>query len=314
MIDLNELRDQLNGINIGIKEKYNPVFQISKKDFRNKLNTEIGELIGLHKIEKRDMEKFSKTVAVDGSNNRSGGAFPHFIEIFQGLAKSTDGSEIYKTAVYTPTLNITEDDKNLSQKILASIEIETAIEFIKTYDLDYLMMDGGFIRYKIHCIDLFKELREICEERNIILFGVIKDIKTNIISRKLEMNEAIYDREILFNRLKIGEAVLIDNEINKKYIEKQLGEGFSSAFMRTSSFPGAIGVDILDTQERYLREICDLIYTLTPHSSRGVPLWLDIVDKDVKITDEILKMMLEEYLDRDVYERFFISERDKRTL
>ena len=37
-------------------------------------------------------------------------------------------------------------------------------------------------------------------------------------------------------------------------------------------------------------------------------------DYTVKITDEILKMLLEEYLDRDVYERFFISERDKRTL
>ena len=49
-------------------------------------------------------------------------------------------------------------------------------------------------------------------------------------------------------------------------------------------------------------------------SSRGVPLWLDIVDKDVKITDEILTTLLEEYLDRDVYERFFISERDKRSL
>ena len=84
--------------------------------------------------------------------------------------------------------------------------------------------------------------------------------------------------------------------------------------MRTSKFPGAVGLDILDTQERYLEEIASLVYTLTPMSSRGVPLWLDIVDKDVKITDEILTTLLEEYLDRDVYERFFISERDKRTL
>ncbi|MBU5670047.1 DNA double-strand break repair nuclease NurA [Peptoniphilus sp. MSJ-1] len=314
MIDLQELREQLQGVNIGLKEKYNPIFKIGKEDFRNKLKFEIGRLIKLRKLDKCEMNKYKKTVGVDGSNNRAGGAFPHFIEIFQGLAKSTDGSELYKTDVYTPTLMPSEEDKNMSQRLLASIEIQTALEFIDTYDLDYLMMDGGFIRYKINCLDLFRELREVCERKNIILFGVIKDIKTNVISRKLELDTGIYDREILFNRLNIGEAIIINNEINKKYIENELGEGFSSAFMRTSSFPGATGIDILDTQEEYLDEICNLIYTLTPHNSRGVPLWLDIVDKDVKITDEILKMMLEEYLDRDVYERFFISERDKRTL
>ncbi|MDU5324575.1 MAG: DNA double-strand break repair nuclease NurA, partial [Peptoniphilus harei] len=258
--------------------------------------------------------KYKRTVGVDGSNNRSGGAFPHFIEIFQGLAKSTDGNEVYKNKVYTPTLNDIYEDKNLSQKYLATIEIETAIEYINKYDFDYLMMDGGFIRYKINCLDLFTELRETCEAKNIILFGVIKDLKTNVIARSLEIDESIYDREILFNRLKTGEAVLIRNEINKKFIKDGLGEGFSSAFMRTSKFPGAVGLDILDTQEKYLEEISSLIYTLTPMSSRGVPLWLDIVDKDVKITDEILTTLLEEYLDRDVYERFFISERDKRSL
>ncbi|MFR7760217.1 MAG: DNA double-strand break repair nuclease NurA [Peptoniphilus grossensis] len=237
---------------------------------------------------------------------QNGGAFPHFIEIFQGLAKSTDGNEVYKTKVYTPTLNSLFDEQNLSQKLLATIEIETALEYIDKYDFDYLMMDGGFIRYKINCLDLFKELRDKCERKNIILFGLIKDIKT-IMSRSLEIDESI-TQKILFNRLKTGETILIKNEINKKFIKDGMGEGFSSAFMRTSKFPGAVGVDILDTQENYLEEICNLIYTLTPMSSRGVPLWLDIVDR-CKITDDILKMLLEEYLDRDVYERFlFLKE------
>ncbi|WP_235860860.1 DNA double-strand break repair nuclease NurA [Peptoniphilus porci] len=119
---------------------------------------------------------------------------------------------------------------------MATIEIETAIEYIDKYDFDYLMMDGGFIRYKINCLELFKELRECCERKNIILFGVIKDIKTNVIARSLELDESIYDREILFNRLNIGEAILIKNEINKKFIKDGMGEGFSSAFMRLQDF------------------------------------------------------------------------------
>ena len=314
MINLQDLEGQLKEVNTNLKNKYDFILNLDKDTFRKELTENVGRLIEMEKFPKEKLSKYKRTVGVDGSNNRSGGAFPHFIEIFQGLAKSTDGNEVYKNKVYTPTLNDIYEDKNLSQKYLATIEIETALEYINKYDFDYLMMDGGFIRYKINCLDLFTELRETCEAKNIILFGVIKDLKTNVIARSLEIDESIYDREILFNRLKTGEAVLIRNEINKKFIKDGLGEGFSSAFMRTSKFPGAVGLDILDTQEKYLEEISSLIYTLTPMSSRGVPLWLDIVDKDVKITDEILTTLLEEYLDRDVYERFFISERDKRTL
>lgn len=314
MINLQDLEGQLKEVNENLKDKYDFIFSLDNEVFRDKLSKNVGRFVEMGKFPKEKLSKYKRTVGVDGSNNRSGGAFPHFIEIFQGLAKSTDGNEVYKNRVYTPTLNDVYDDKNLSQKYLATIEIETALEYIDNYDLDYLMMDGGFIRYKINCLDLFTELRETCEAKNIILFGVIKDLKTNVIARSLEIDESIYDREILFNRLHTGEAVLIRNEINKKFIKDGLGEGFSSAFMRTSKFPGAVGLDILDTQEKYLEEISKLIYTLTPLSSRGVPLWLDIVDKDVKITDEILTTLLEEYLDRDVYERFFISERDKRTL
>lgn len=314
MINLQDLEGQLREVNKNLKDKYDFIFSLDNDTFRKELTENVGKLIEMEKFPKEKLSKYKRTVGVDGSNNRSGGAFPHFIEIFQGLAKSTDGNEVYKNKVYTPTLNDIYEDKNLSQKYLATIEIETALEYINKYDFDYLMMDGGFIRYKINCLDLFTELRETCEAKNIILFGVIKDLKTNVIARSLEIDESIYDREILFNRLKTGEAVLIRNEINKKFIKDGLGEGFSSAFMRTSKFPGAVGLDILDTQEKYLEEISNLIYTLTPMSSRGVPLWLDIVDKDVKITDEILTTLLEEYLDRDVYERFFISERDKRTL
>lgn len=314
MINLQDLEGQLKEVNTNLKNKYDFIFNLDKDAFRKELTNNVGRLIKMKKFPKEKLPKYKRTVGVDGSNNRSGGAFPHFIEIFQGLAKSTDGNEIYKNKVYTPTLNDVYDDKNLSQKYLATIEIETALEYIDEYDFDYLMMDGGFIRYKINCLDLFTELREKCEAKNIILFGVIKDLKTNVIARSLEIDESIYDREILFNRLITGEALLIRNEINKKFIKDGLGEGFSSAFMRTAKFPGAVGLDILDTQEKYLEEIASLVYTLTPMSSRGVPLWLDIVDKDVKITDEILTTLLEEYLDRDVYERFFISERDKRTL
>ena len=76
----------------------------------------------------------------------------------------------------------------------------------------------------------------------------------------------------------------------------------------------AIGIDILSEQKKYIKDAANLVYSLTPYNSRGVPLWLDIVDKEVRVTDQFMKSMLEEYMDRDIYERFFISERDRRSL
>ena len=84
--------------------------------------------------------------------------------------------------------------------------------------------------------------------------------------------------------------------------------------MRSSQSPTVIGMDIIDSQKPYLEEMSRLIFTLTPENSRGVPLWLDLVDKEVQISDAIMKNLLERYLDRDIYERFFVSERARRTL
>lgn len=314
MLDFNQFEEKIKTINSNLRNKYKKYFSISNEEFRKSLEENVGEVENFEKLSQKELEKIDDLVGVDGSVNRCGGAYPHYIEMFQGLAKSTKYEEVYVSDIYTPTLNDSFEIEEKREKLLATIEIESALEYIKKRKPQVLMMDGGFIRYKINCPEHFKDLREICQKQNIILFGVIKDIKTGILARALSLDRSIYDRELLFNRFKIGQALLIKNEVNKKYIEKGLGEGFSSAFIRTSNFPGVVGIDILDVQENYLRFVSRLVYSLTPINSRGIPLWLDIVDKDVRITDELIKASLESYLDRDLYERFFVSERDKRTL
>ncbi|MFY9213178.1 MAG: single-stranded DNA endonuclease, partial [Tissierellaceae bacterium] len=92
-----------------------------------------------------------------------------------------------------------------------------------------------------------------------------------------------------------------------------LARGYASVFLRSSLAPSVIGMDIIDSQREHIQEMARLVFTLTPENSRGVPLWLDIVDKEVLISDDIMRSMMEEYLDRDLYERFFVSERDKRS-
>ena len=94
-------------------------------------------------------------------------------------------------------------------------------------------MDGSLIRYDIECYDRWQELREECEEKNIILIGVIKDIKTYIIGDLLVKNgllskrELFYDRELLYGLLEYGEIIEISAGVTKAQ------EGFASLFMRS---------------------------------------------------------------------------------
>ena len=314
MNNFSAMESEIENINSYLKEKYSRFFSMNSEDFRNNILLNIGNIKKLKKLSETELKNFGVLVGVDGSTNRVGGAYPHYLELFQALAKATRGTDLFLNRYYSPMTEETsyeeEKPKENREKILAEIELEAAIKSFYRQKPDMIMMDGGLIRYQINAKKKYEELKNICEDENVILFGVVKDIKTNIISRNNDFDVSIFDRELLYGKLEIGEILEIRNDKNNKYIEGDL----ASAFLRTSSSPNAIGLDILESQKNYLMEVANLVYTLTPMNSRGVPLWLDIVDKEVKITDEIIRTMLEEYLDRDIYEKFFISERDRRSL
>lgn len=325
-----ELKDKVKGLNNLLFDKYKGVLSLKNNDLRELIRMNVGLIKTISKMDKDQLKSYSKKggiVAVDGSKNRMGGAYPHFVEVYQGLAKSTlyKDEPLFKADIYTPLYseeeeeNILEEEKeNIIEekrnKKLSTIEVEVALEGIKKFNPYVLMMDGSLIRYYIYSYDKWMELRQECENRGTILIGVIKDIKTCIIGDMLRemdssMKECFYDRELLFGLLSYGEAILINDDATKKS-----PLGYSSIFMRSSQAPTVIGMDIIDSQKQHIEDMAKLVFTLTPENSRGVPLWLDIVDKEVKISDEIIKGLMEKFMDRDIYERFFISERDKRTL
>lgn len=322
----NELKEKISNLNSLIQDKYKEVLSLDKNILREFIKEHVGSIKSMKKLENNHLALYEAKggiVGVDGSTNRMGGAYPHFVDVFQGLAKSTiiKDKPIFKSDIYTPLFsereeNILEEDEKIivdkRNKLLASIEVEVALEAAKRFKPYAILMDGSLIRYNIDSYDLWVELREECERQGILLVGVIKDIKTSIIGDKLgevypKMSINAYDRELLFGQLEYGEMIIIDDEANKK---KEAG--YSSVFMRSSLAPTVIGMDIIDSQKDYLEEMGRLVFTLTPENSRGVPLWLDIVDKEVKISDAMIKGLMERYMDRDLYERFFISERAKR--
>ena len=324
-----QLKEKISYLNEVLLDKYKEVLSLDETFFRNFIEKNVGSIIRLEKFTKEELTHYAKNggiLGVDGSNNRMGGDYPHFIEIYQGLAKSTlhKDNPIYKTDFYTPLYseeeeslleNVVEGDEAIRKYKLSTIEVEAALEGIREFNPYAVIMDGSLIRYDIESFARWMELRRECEEKGIILIGVIKDIKTSIIGdllmedKSLGIKECFYDRELLYGILKYGEMIAIHDEVTKKS-----KEGFTSLFMRSSQAPTVIGMDILDSQREHLEEMARLVLTLTPKDGRGVPLWIDIVDSEVKIPDKMIRGLLESYLDRGILEMFFISERDKRTL
>lgn len=326
MKDINkDMENKLRDFNYKVRTRYDQVLNINGGNLRSFLEENIGRIYRASKPSYEELlvyEKKGGIVGVDGSVNRKGGASPHYVELFRALAKSTIEkleAEVI-TEIYSPILEEDEDlidgQEEISSRrdeILAKIEVEVAIRAAKELKPYLIMMDGSFIRYLINCKKDWEELRYICEKEKIILIGVIEDIKTKIIGDRLVelgyTKTTSYDRELLFGKLDMGEFILIDEKISEKASSGQL----SSLFMRSALSPNIIGIDIIDTQRKDLREIANLVYGLTPENSRGIPIWLDIVDREVKISTRMMESYLETYLDRDIYERFFVETRSKRS-
>lgn len=328
MYKLNEeLKGKIEYINDTLLDRYKEILSMDKNLLRRFINNKIGNIEKLEKMTTEELKKYAELggiLGVDGSKNRLGGAYPHFIEIYQGLARSSlyRDKPVFKTKIYTPLqweessslLEDRKEEKTKSDKNLADIEVEAALEGIKEFNPYAVIMDGSIIRYDIASAEKWLELKNECEERGIILVGVTKDIKTSIIGEQLRKEKKIstgnkfHDRELLYGALEYGEAIFINIKTKK---EKA---GLESAFLRSSDSPTVVAIDILESQKEYLEEMARLVFTLTPKNGRGVPLWIDIVDSEVKIPDVMIRSLLESHLDRRLLEMLFISERDKRTL
>jgi hypothetical protein len=252
---------------------------------------------------------------VDGSVNQTKGQPPHLLYLFQALAKTISGHECRESDVYTPLLDTKEEIEQEKQPmkwrshLLAKIELEVAKKLMEEKDIGFLMMDGALYHYRIDAPEEWESLRLLALEKDVLLVGVSEEITTeNLIKLPAFKDHArkphTYDRDLLFGKLNRGEMIHLE-DIQQK-------AGLSSSWMRPSSAPSITGFDLLIEQVEKRDLVSDLLYTLTPKDGRGIPFWLDHVDRDVRVTDRLVEALVEQYIDPEIKQRLFIQKRQDR--
>ncbi len=253
-----------------------------------------------------------EVAAVDGSVNQTKGEAPHLLYLFQALAKTTSGFECLSSDIYAPLIDNKskeEEGVNWRAHILAKLELEVAYQLLEKRDIALLLMDGALYHYRIDAPDEWERLRKKALKQQVLLVGVSEEITTeNLIQLDAfgayRKRPQAYDRDLLFGVLEREEMVYIEKIQNKA--------GLQSVWMRLSSDPAITGFDLLEEQAHLKDDVGSLLLTLTPRDGRGIPLWLDYVDREVRVTDKLVEALVEQYIDPEIRQRFFVKKRHGR--
>ncbi len=270
--DLLAFRREIDALSEALKTKYDPLFQKSGAEFKKDLIKDVGTIHKLEPLSEAELQKVGPVAGVDGSVIRQGGAYPHYVEFYQGLALSMQKKERRIRRIYTPLL--AGDDAAYAEKLhdryLAEVELEAAMALVEEEDVAVLMMDGGLLRYAINSPAKWEELRGLCLAENTLLVGAIKDIKTRDIARRMGRGHDFYDREYLAGKLDVGELLILAEDEDEEEKGKTAA-GLVGAFYRPTRHWEVVGMDVLTEQKDALNFLARLLFTLTPKNSRGLP-------------------------------------------
>jgi hypothetical protein len=313
----NDIKGKLALVNERFKGK---MTKIDKESIADILYTEIGRRKTLEKLKKVEIEKIVSDkgiVGVDGSINSYGGIYPHYVSIIQALAKSTkkNTDDILLQDIYVPMFEEHQaemEDESRRRSRMSGLELKAASIAIESMEAKLFLMDGSLIHYSIDCPEEWKNFKQKALDNGKIIIGITEEVKTkdivNAVKNIIDINDdMLYDREILFGVLEQGEL------LEFMYTETKKSEsGIRTCYARLSEDPQVIGFDFLQEQYEEGMSYSNLIYTLTPPKGRGIPLWLDIVDKEVKVTDDMVKAYVESCMGRDIIETYLNPKRNKR--
>lgn len=270
---------------------------------KEKLST-LGEFFMSSHLTDEEMESFlpKGIAAVDGSNNSYGGADPNIIHFLRACYIPDMKREmVEEVRILSPLVDVEVSPKSE----LSKLEVIVAKKGLLKYDSKALLMDGGLIRYIADAEDEYKELLQLVKERGTLFMGVIEDMKSRSVAKKLGIDG--FDRELFFGKLAPGEAFFLYDEFNLK---KE--SAISTIYLRPGNDPMAISIDFPTFSVDKRELITNLVRTLTPDMSRGIPFILDIVDKYAKVTDKDMQYFIKKYISEDVKRLYLDEARQKR--
>lgn len=258
-------------------------------------------------------------VGVDGSLNVFGASFPYLVIFFRALAKSTKpGGEngcVWARKLFSPLLpahwvRVEEklkmglDPEEILARIrwetLAQLEVEVGKEALEKYRPRLILWDGGFARMKAHTPEVWTNLKAQAIKQGVVMLGITEEIATSTLGSWMDFageTGSFADREALYGLLNPGEAF-------------QWEKG--RVCVRLARHPQVVAVDYLPEQAEDLEFMLNFLYTITPRQGRGFPLWLDVVDVEVRLTGEQIEGFLAAYLDPALTELFLRPLRFRR--
>lgn len=313
-----DLMDEVSYLNKRLKNRKN-ISKLSRENIRNLITSEISNINVYKKFSVDKLKEIKENrciCVVDGSVNRIGANYPNYVEFFQSMALlSSDQEPLVKADILCPLVDeFSERDQfQISKQTLCATELEVAIEAVKNHGIKILMMDGTLMRYALEAEDLYEDLVELCDMKGVFLVGVVEEISTKIIMNTFHENGKnvgmLFDREALFNVLDMNEGFVVENHKSRKD-----EYNIEQAFIRTSKDPCVIAIDIPSQNMNDFDEIISFVLTMSDENTRGVPFLLDMVDKKTRIDNKQAEILAKKYLDTEMYQSIFRSQRSKRVI
>ncbi|MBL0386318.1 DNA double-strand break repair nuclease NurA [Tumebacillus sp. ITR2] len=343
------LAEQLQGLNRNLHNQRRD--RVSNTKLRAALETSVGEFRQARRLSGPETEAIFSgrpLVGVDGSVNQVGGNYPYTVHLFKSLAKSTMPGRNGETAVervemISPLLpdnlreirNFLEERRHeirvneglddtervndlaeqqayfmLADQRMVEMELKVAMEAIERFSPHLVLMDGGFSRLKGKGGELWDQFEDLALTMGSVVVGVIEEVGSYRLQSRLGedvLNGFVHrhDREILFGTLNQGEWL-------KTSLDRPIKNEFYTVFTRLSDLPQAGACDFLREQADAVEDVIDFIYTITPNKSRGIPLWLDVVDAEVRLTKKQIDLIVKTNVDVENIESFLRPQRDRR--
>lgn len=313
-----DLMDEVSYLNKRLKNRKN-ISKLSRENIRNLITDEIGDIKVYDRFDVNKLKEIKKSgsiCVVDGSVNRIGANYPNYVEFFQSMALlSSDQEPLVKADILCPLVDeFSEHDQfQISKQTLCATELEVAIEAVKNHGIKILMMDGTLMRYALEAEEAYTNLVNLCKDEEVLLVGVVEEISTKIIMNTFHEKGKnvgmLFDREALFNVLDMNEGFVVEDHKSRK---KEYN--IEQAFIRTSKDPCVIAIDIPSQNMNDFDEIISFVLTMSDENTRGVPFLLDLVDKKTRIDNKQAEILAKKYLDTEMYQSIFRSQRSKRVI